>query len=452
MLNVLFGSLPVEAQVALHLDLSLNSRVFAFALGLSFVCTLLCGLFPAWRTVRQDVYPVLKGGSAPRQRTRLRHASLAAQVALSLILLLSSGLFLRSIYRMRAADPGFAVRNRFYVLTFVSAPEFTDATGFEFYQQTLERLRKLPGVRSAALTRFLPLMATGQENDCLSADGSSPFTATVGVISPGFLSTMQIPLLEGRDFNAADRGSSPPVVLVSRNLAKRLWPERSAVGRQLRFGCANGTAAEVVGVVRDTNIRTLGEAPQPHFYRPFAQRYTGLATLVVETFPNATAATAIRAAIRAESAGARIYALDSLAAHVERSYWAVRWESTVLILFGMLALVLAAVGLYGVMAFHVTQRAQEIGLRMALGARSASVYRLILREGMKITLLGVFFGIFASAGLTRLLARFLSGLNPTDPLTFAATALLWVGVALLACYLPARRAANVDPMVALRYE
>jgi predicted permease len=435
------------------LDLSLNSRVFAFALGLSFVCTLLCGLFPAWRTVRRDVYPVLKGGSAPRQRTRLRHASLVAQVALSLILLLSSGLFLRSIYRMRAADPGFAVRNRFYVLTFVSAPEFTEATGLQFYQQTLERLGNLPGVRSAALTRFLPLMATGQENDCVSADGSSPFTATVGVISPGFLSTMQIPLLKGRDFSATDTASSPPVVLVSQNLAKRLWPGRSATGQHLRFGCANGTTAEVVGVVRDTNIRTLGEAPQPHFYRPFAQRYTGLATLVVETFPDATGvATAIRAAIRAESAGARIYALDSLATHVERSYWAVRWESSVLILFGMLALVLAAVGLYGVMAFHVTQRTQEIGLRMALGARSASVYRLILREGMKITLLGVVFGIFASAGLTRLLARFLSGLNPTDPLTFAGTSLLWIGVALLACYLPARRAANVDPMVALRYE
>ena len=452
-LNVLFGSLPVEAQVALHLDLSLNSRVFTFALGLSFVCTLLCGLFPAWRTVRRDVYPVLKGGSSPRQRTRLRHASLVAQVALSLILLLSSGLFLRSIYRMRASDPGFAVRNRFYVLTFVSAPEFTEVTGLQFYRQTLERLRRLPGVRGAALTRFLPLMATGQENDCVSTDGSSPFGATLGVISPGFLATMQIPLLEGRDFSATDTTSSLPVVLVSQNLAKRLWPERSPVGQHLRFGCAHGTTAEVVGVVRDTNLRTLGEAPQPHFYRPFAQRYTGLATLVVETIPSATTvAPAIREAIRAESSGARIYALESLAAHVERSYWVVRWESCVLILFGMLALVLAAVGLYGVMAFHVTQKTQEIGLRMALGARASSVHRLILREGIKITLLGVVFGIFASAGLTRLLARFLSGLNPTDPLTFAGTALLWVGVAVLACYLPARRAANIDPILALRYE
>ena len=453
LLNVLFGSLPVEAQVALRLDLSINSRVFAFALGLSFVCTLLCGLFPAWRTIRRDVYPVLNGGRAPRQRAGLRHASLVAQVALSLILLLCSGLFLRSIYRMQASDPGFAVQNRFYVLTFVSAPEFSQATGLQFYQQTLKRLQNLPGVRSVALTRFLPLMATGQESDCVSTEGISPFTATLGVISPDFLSTMQVPVLEGRDFSGSDTVSSPPVVLVSQNLAKRLWPDRSAVGQRLRFGCADGATAEVVGVVRDTNIRTLGEAPQPHFYRPFAQRYTGLATLVVETFSNPAAiAPAIRAAIRAESAGARIYALEPLSSHVERSYWAVRWESSILILFGVLALVLAAVGLYGVMAFHVTQRTQEIGLRMALGARSSSVHQLVLREGMKITLLGIAFGILASLGLTRLLARFLSGLNPTDPLTFAGTALLWISVALLACYLPARRAAKVDPMVALRYE
>ena len=453
LLNVLFASLPVEAQVALHMDLSVNSRVFTFALALSFVCTLFCGLFPAWGAVHRDVYPVLKGGSAPKQRTRLRHVSQVAQVALSLILLLCSGLFLHSIYRMRATDPGFAVRNHLYMLTFVSAPEFTPATGLEFYAQTLAHLRSLPGVRSAALTRFLPLTATGQETDCVSTDGSSPFTATLGVISPGFLSTMQIPLLRGRDFNAGDTSASPAVVLVSQNLARRLWPNGSAVGQHLRFGCVDKMNAEVLGVVRDTNIRALGEAAQPHFYRPFAQRYTGLATLVVETSTDAaTLAPAIRSAVRAESAGVRIYALEPLAAHVEHSYWMVRWQSTVLIVFGMLALLLAAVGLYGVMAFHAAQRTQEFGLRLALGARSSEVYGLILREGMKITFLGVVSGTLVSVGLVRLLSRFLSGLNPTDPLTYGGAALLWMGVALLACYFPARRATKVDPMVTLRYE
>jgi len=456
LLNALFESLPVDVQVVLHLDLSLDSRVFAFALGLSFLCTLACGLFPAWRAVRLDVYPILKGGgTSPRQRARLRYASLVTQVALSLILLLCSGLFLRSICRMRAADPGFGVDNRLYVLTYISAPEFTHATGLQFYSQTLERLRNLPGVRNAAVTRFLPLMATGQETDCLSAGTSAPFSSTLGVVSTGLLETMQIPLLEGRDFNSNDGPTSPPVVLLSQNLAKRLWPQSSAVGQHLRFGCGDDAkTAEVVGVVRDTNVRSLGELPQAHFYRPFAQRYTGLATLVVETPKGgeAAAATAIRSTLRDESSGVRIYALESLASHVERSYWMVRWETSVLFLFGFLALLLAAVGLYGVMAFHAAQRTQEIGLRMALGARPREVYGLIMREGMKITLFGVVLGIAVSVGLTRLLARFLSGLSPTDPLTFTIAALLWVSVALLACYVPARRAMRVDPMTALRYE
>jgi len=453
LLNVVVEALPVEAQVAVHPDLSLNSRVFAFALGLSFVCTLLCGLFPAWRAVRRDVYPIVKGGAAPKHRARLRHVSLVAQVALSLILLLCSGLFLHSIYRMRAADPGFAVNNRLCALTYISAPEFTPVTGLQFYTQTLERLRGLPGVRSVSLTRFLPLMITGQETDCISTDGTSPFTATLGVISPGFLGTMQIPLLEGRDFNVADGPSSPPVVLVSQNLARRLWPETSPVGQHLRFGCDGATSSEVVGVARDTKIRSLGEPPQPHFYRPFAQRYTGLATLVVETSgDSAPIAQAIRSLIRGESSGVRIYALEPMASHVERSYWIVRLETAVLLLLGMLALVLAAVGLYGAMAFQAAQCTQEIGLRMALGARPREIYRLIIRDGTKITLAGVALGIAASAGIARLLARFLSGLDPTDPVAFAASAVLWVGVALLACYLPGRRAARVDPIVALRYE
>jgi predicted permease len=453
LLNALFESLPVEVQVVLHLNLSLNVRVFAFALGLSFVCTLLCGLFPAWRAVRRDVYPTLHGGNASKQGAQLRHVSLVAQVALSLILLLCSGLFLHSIYRMRATDPGFAVRNRLYMLTYISGPEFTPVTGLQFYTQTLENLRSLPGVRSASLTRFLPLMATSQETDCVSTEKVSSFTATLGVISPGFLSTMEIPLLEGRDFNRVDGPSSAPVVLVSENLARRLWPEKSAVGQHLRFGCVDTTAAEVVGLVHDTKIRSLGEPPQPHFYRPFAQRYTGLATLVVETDGDSVGiARGIHLLVRSESASVRTFALEPLASHVERSYWMVRWETTVLLMFGMLALVLAAVGLYGVMAFHVGQRTQEIGVRMTLGARPAEVYRLILREGMKIALSGVALGIVASAGLAQLLARFLSGLSPVDPLTFAASAVLWVTVALLACYVPARKAARVDPMVALRYE
>ena len=453
LLNVAVDALPVEARVAVHPDLSLNSRLFMYALGLSLVSTLVCGLFPAWRAVHGDVYPILKGGTGSRHRVRLRKLSLVAQVGLSLILLLCSGLFLRSIYRMRATDPGFAVQHRLYALTYISAPEFTPTSGLRFYTQTIERLRALPGVRNAAVTRFLPLMITGQESDCISTDKISPVTATLGVISPGFLATMQIPLLEGRDFTAADGPSSPPVVLVTQTLAQRWWGQTRAVGRYVRFGCSSPTAAEVVGVVRDTKVRSLGESPEPHFYRPFAQRYTGLATLVMETSGDPlTTAPAIRSLIRSEYSDVRIYDLEPVASQIERSYWIIRLETTVLLTFGVLALVLAAVGLHGVVAFHAAQRTQEIGLRMALGATPRGIYRLILLNGMKITLAGIIVGISVSAALAPLLKRFLSGLSPADPLTFAASAGLWMSVASLACYIPARRAMRVDPMVALRYE
>ena len=453
LLNAILSSLPVEAQLALHLDLSMDVRVFGFALGLSFLCALLCGLFPAWQAVRRNAYPILKGGIAPARRARLRHLSLVAQVALSLLLLLCAGMFLHSIYRMRATDPGFAAQNRFYALTYVSQPEFTSVTGLQFYNHTLEDLRRIPGVHNAALTRFLPLLAAGQETDCVSANGNSPLAATFGVVSPGFLATMEISLLQGRDFLATDGPSAQAVVIVGDSLARQLWPAGRAVGQRLRFGCDSPTNAEVVGVVRDTKVRSLGETVQPHFYRPFAQRYTGLATLVVETSgESAGVLSAIRSTVHGESAGVRLYALEPVTAHVERSYWMVRWEASVLLVFGVLALVLAAVGLYGAMAFRVSQRTREIGVRIALGARRREVYTLILFQGVRITLLGIALGLGAFVGVARLLSRFLFGLHPTDPLAFLACAALWLGVALLACYIPARRAAKVDPMVALRYE
>ncbi|HEV3482420.1 MAG TPA: ABC transporter permease [Candidatus Acidoferrales bacterium] len=453
LLDLLVASLPAEALVAIHPDLSFDSRVFAFALALSLVCTVLCGLFPAWRTVRRDIHPILKGGAAPERRARLRRVSLVWQIAVSLVLLLSAGLFLRTIYRMRASDPGFAVENRLSVLTYVSAPEFTPVTGLAFYSETLDRIRSLPGVRSAALTRFLPLMIAGQETECISGQAGAPLTVTLGVISPGFLGTMRIPLIAGRDFAPTDGPTSPPVVLVSQSLAKRFWPGSNPVGQELRVGCGAAIKAEVVGVVRDTNIRSLGESPQPHIYRPFAQKYSGLATLIVETATDSTAISeAIRSLIRGENASVRIYGFESVASHVDNSYWTIRVEATALLLFGILAVVLAAVGLYGVMEFQASKRTQEIGLRMALGARPVQIYWLVLHDCMRITVAGVVLGIVASAGVARLLAGFLSGLKPTDPLTFAVSATVWIVVALMASYVPARKAMRVDPMVALRHE
>jgi macrolide transport system ATP-binding/permease protein len=449
--NRLFEKSVPTLMLGISLQLPVDARVVVFTIAVTLTVTLLVGLLPAWHSARKDIFGVLKGDPAPRQRFLLRHAALAGQVAISLILLLSAGLFLRSLLRLQAANPGFQVKNRLYAWTYISPPEFTPESGRRFYARTLEDLRALPGVRSATLTHFLPLLDEGSE--CVSDGRVAPVDATVGVIDSGYFVTMGIPLLEGRDFSPADGPNSRPVIIVNECLARRFWPGESAVGQLLRVGCQQPLSAEVVGVAQDSKVRSISEAAHPHFYRPFSQNYTGLATLVVETAssPGAMAET-IRKTLLGEDKSLRIYALEAVAAHVEHSYWQTRWEASLLLIFGSLALLLAVVGLYGVIAYWVTQRTHEIGVRMAVGARPQQVWTLVLRQGLKITLVGVLIGLTVSSALGRLLSRFLFGVSPLDPVTFVDTALLWMAVAAAACYFPARRASRVDPSIALRYE
>jgi predicted permease len=431
--------------------LSLDSRVLAFTLGVALAAALIFGLLPAWHSTRTDVFPLLNGKVVARRGFGLGQISLVGEVALSLLLLLSAALFLRSILRLRATDPGFAVKNRLYAWTFISPPEFTPETGRRFYTRAVESLSDLPGVKSAALAHFLPLLDEG--SDCVSNGPTSPFEATIGTTGPGYFNTMEIPLLEGRDFSALDGAGQPAVTIVNQTLSQRLWPRQSAVGRRIFIGCHEPGAATVVGVARDSKVRSLSEAPHPHFYRPFSQQYTGLATIIVQTKGKPEAEMGmIRRTLRDEAKSVRIYALEPIANHVEQSYWQTRWVASLLIIFGLLAMGLAVVGLYGVMAYHVTLRTTEFGVRMAVGAKPGDIQRLVLRQGFTIALVGIAIGLVGSLALTRLLARFLSGLNSLDPLTFVATAALWLAVAELACYIPARRATKVDPMVALRYE
>jgi predicted permease len=449
LLEAMFLSLPIDAPIQLNLRLDL--RVFLFAAAMAFAAMVLSGMLPAWTNSRVDVAAVLKGDAPTVRGFRLRHASLVAQVALSFTLLLCASLFLRSLVQMRTIDPGFAVENRLYALTYISQPEFTSASGRQFYAKVLDDLRAMPGVRGASLTQLLPLQ--GQPSDCVSAGDIAPFRSTFAVIDSGFLATMNIPLVDGREFTLSDKEDSSPVVILNQALARRLWPHHNAIGQRVRIGCNSQIAAEVVGVARDTKVVSLTESASPHFYVPFSQNYNGLATIVIQTSGNAAAMTeTVRRALLQENSSVRVYAAESLASHLERSFWQVRWEVSVLLIFGFLALTLAAMGLYGIIAYHVTQRKHEIGVRIAIGAQARHVYTLILRQSLLLTVTGIGIGLLMSLGLARLLARFLSGLSATDPVAYVATAALWLGVASLACLVPARRAMRVDPMIALRYE
>jgi putative ABC transport system permease protein len=272
-------------------------------------------------------------------------------------------------------------------------------------------------------------------------------------ISPGYLRTLNLALVAGRDFGPGEPPDGPPVAIVNETAAKRLWPGRNPIGQRVLLGCRDAFPLEVVGVARDSKFVSLGEPPNAHIYRPLSQDSGGLETILVETAsdPGAMAET-VRKTIAAANPDVRIYGVKQLREWVDQSYWQVRWEVWLLSAFAGLALVLAAVGLYGVIAYHVTLRTREIGIRGAVGASPRDIFRLVIRQGLSLTLAGVAIGLVLAAGLARLMAGVLYGVSPADPPTYAAVTLLWLAVAVAACYLPARRASRVDPISALRYE
>ena len=433
-----------------RLDLAPDVRVLLASGALALATTLVFGLAPAWRASQTDPLRGLKGESAAI-RFALRRVSLVAQIAMSLVLLLTAGLFLRMLFAFQSSDPAFAVNDRLYVTTLASPPEFTPETGRQFYVRTLERLRAMPGVRNAAVTNLLPL--TPVNPDCVTEPGRDSVPATTSTVSAGYLATLQIPLLAGRDFGAEDRPDGRRVAIVNERLARRLWPGESAVGKRFLLGCHETVGFEVIGVARDARMVSLGEAPRPHVFLAFSQNSDGVQNIIVETAGGSEAMLEpVRKAIAAQRGGARIYAVTPLREWVGRSYWMVRWEASLLGVFGGLALALAAVGLYGGIAYHVTLRTHEIGIHMAIGARPRDVLRFVLRDGLRLSLIGVAIGLAMSALIARGMARLLYGVSPTDLLTYVTASLLWLVVALAASYLPARRAARVEPTVALRHD
>jgi len=436
----------------MRFDLSIDSRVLILTAVVTFLTTLLFGLAPAWRASRADPVGALKGEAPSSGRYRLRRISLVAQVCMSLVLLLTSGLFLRVLLHFHEIDPGFAIENRIYAQTYVSRPEFTIETGRQFYAQALDRVRTLPSVENVAVTDRLPFIPATP--GCVSKPGADPVPSTANIIDSGFLQTMRIRLVAGRNFSAVDQSTGPPVAIVNETLARRLWPGELAIGKRVQLGCRDAQALEVIGVARDSRFRSLGEPPVPHVYRPFSQAYSGgLMNIMAQSASRSdTMIETIRRTLLATNPSARIYVVGTMSAYVEQSYWIVRWEALALSMFGGLSLLLAAVGLYGVISYHVTLRTREIGIRVALGAERRDVFRLVIRQGMTLTLIGVALGLTISAMLARLLANFLYGVSPTDVITYASTALIWMVVSLAACYLPALRASRVQPIAALRWE
>jgi len=435
-----------------RIDLPLDFHVLLYTGSVVLLSALLFGLLPALQSSRGELAAVLKGTNIAGGRLRLRLAMLTGQIAISLVLLLTAGLFARLVIRFHNLDPGFASANRLYAPAFVPAPQFTPASGRIFYDRMLARLRALPGVRSASLTTRLPMYAAGIAGTCVARKGERPTPATTTTIDRGFLDTLRIPLLEGSDFASTDKAGGPTVAIVNQTLARRLWPNQPAVGRILQIGCDHPQTLQVVGLARDSKSRSLNEVTLPHVYLPFSQAYEGgIVFLVVETAGDpGLLMERVRQTLVSADPDFRTYGVRRLSDSLGASFWQARFELWVLGILGALALVLAAVGMYGVLAYHVTARTREIGIRMALGARPRVVVQLVIAQGLRVTIAGIAIGLLISAIASRLLATLLQGVSPTDAVTWSSAVGVWIAVALVACWLPARRATRIEPVLALR--
>lgn len=443
-------------------EIGLDGRVLAFTCAISLLTGLVFGLAPAWRAAQVDLNEVLKDGGRSNSGTsgqRLRSLLVVAEVALALMLLIGAGLLLRSYRYIANANPGFDARN---VLSLkVSLPTTRYATPeavFNFYKQLGERVRQLPGVQFVGTSHSLPLSATSAAWGPITVEGYVPKAATELIISnerfmsPEQLRALGIPLLSGRHFDERDSKGAPEVCLVNEAFAQRFWPGADPVGKRLQRGGQN-VWRTVVGVVRDAKEFSLENEPPLSVYHPIEQftirnRYVAVRTTGE---PAALTAALIRE-VQTLDPLLPVYDVNTMAERLHGALARRRFSMLLLGVFAVVALTLAALGIYGVMAYWVSQRTHEIGIRMALGAQPANITQLVIRQALGLVASGLALGLAGALAFSRVLNQLLAGVSATDALTFVTLALALGGLALLASYLPARRAAKVDPLVALRCE
>jgi predicted permease len=453
---------PID--VPLWIDVNVDARVMAFTLAASVLTALLFGLMPALQSARADLVPALKdaGAVAGRTRTRLRSALVVAQVMLSLVVLVAAGLVVRALGKLQTVSPGFEVEHGLVASFDLGLQNYDEARGQDFERRLVERVRALPGVKAASLTDLMPLSLNYSSSDVhvegqqLGRGANAPISM-VATVEQDYFKAMNIPLVSGRAFSEADKEDSTKVVIVNETLARRFFPgedpAQGAIGRRISFQSDTGPWLEIAGVARDGKYWTLGEAPQLFVYSPLSQSYSQTATLVVRSEGDPRSlANSIRAEVAQLDPALPLFDVKTMEEHMGVSLFPARVAASLLGGFGLLALLLAAMGVYGVVSYSVAQRTREIGIRLALGARARDVLRLVAGRGMLLVGAGLAAGLAVALMLTHFMEGVLYGVSATDALTFTLVVLTLAAVALLACLVPARRATKVDPMVALRHE
>jgi predicted permease len=462
-INLLLAFKP-PIDFPLTVDVSVDWRVLLFSLGISVVAGAAFGLAPALQATRPNLTSALKDTTAQAgfSRSRLRSGLVVVQLALSLMILIGAGLMVRALQQLQTMNPGFDPANALTVSFDLGLQGYDQEKGQQFYRQVVERVESLPGVKSAAVTTGIPLgLNYSSSNIYVEGQplerGTNLPIAMVASIGPRYFETMGTTLLHGREFSNQDRQDTEKVVIVNETFVRRLIPDAasvaSALGRRFSFGGSQGPFVKVIGVARDGKYFNIYEEPRSFVWSPVSQSYNNSASLMVRTTGDSqTALAAVRDSVRALDPNLPLYEVKTLNEHMRLALFPGRIAATVLSGFGVVALVLSAIGIYGVTSYSVAQRTREIGIRMALGARLGDVLRLVIGNGLKLMAIGVGLGLVGAYVLTRALTSLLSGISPTDPVTFVFVSLLLVAVAVLATYIPARRATKVDPLVALHYE
>ena len=466
-LKLLIASLPtLPYGVHINWNLGIDQRVLLFTLCAAILTGILCGLFPALGATRRDLTVALKddrGGILGPKRSFARNALVVGQVTVSMILLASAGLFVRSLISAQTIDPGFDHQNVLSVMLDFGARGYDGQRCQEVQEQILQRVRVLPGVEAASIDVTPPLTLTLSTERFWIEDYQSEnpedqaTTVALSRISTDYFHTLGIDLIRGRDFTEQDTAGAPLVAIVNQAFVDRYWQGQNPLGKRISDNVtagADGPSIEVVGVCRTLKHWFIGEDPRPFIYLPFRQQSgTDFATLLVRATQTPTAYTgAIRGILHDVDPGFTPMQTCRYSDMIGFSLLPARLAAGLFSLFGLLALLLAAVGLYGVLAYAVSQRTREIGIRTTLGARSIDILRLVLKQGLRLTVIGLALGLAISLVGARVFSSLLYDVSANDPLTFIAVSLLLVGVALAACLVPARRATRIDPMVALRTE
>jgi len=453
---------PIDFPLAL--DVGVDWRVLLFSLAVSVIAGAFFGLAPALQATRPNLVGTLKDTAAQggAVKTRLRSVLVVAQISISLVVLIAAGLVVRTLQQLQTMNPGFDTKNGLTMSFDLGLQGYDEARGQQFYRQLNERVQSLPGVESAAVTSYIPLSLNFNSRNTFvegkpAERGENVPLAMNGSVGPGYFKTMGTPILQGREFAETDQAKSEAVAVVNEYFVRRMMPElqsnAEAVGKRFSFSSAGGPFMRIVGVAKAGKYFNIAEDPRPFVWTPMTQDYNSSGILVVRTRGNPEGMFAsVRGQVQSLDPNLPLFEVKTLTDHMKLSLFPAKVAATVLGVFGLVALLLAAIGVYGITSYAVAQRTHEIGVRLALGAQLSDVLKLVLGHGLKLTIIGAALGLFGAFLATRAITSVLYGVSATDPLTFGFVSVLLIGVALIASYVPARRATKVEPLIALRNE